>query len=400
MSDAARPRPAQGARVEKAGYKTQFATLGPYIYERYSRHRGQLHDAPKQDLSSYLTLPLQTPPTPQSRRDAGDIPPTRQDAGPKRKRGANVDDKSRACGPVTSPTRQGDEAQLGGMRTCSNCAQAMELPSPDMVTCRDCCKSWHQQCLAPRDLASAADGQEFSCLYCRSDSQDYTDDEHRGHMVRKLRKQRLATLPDGVYPAKPKLVGFYARKASDSERTEYFSTKRRTDLINILSFCDQLEPHLLVDMLVSASKRHPDLPIFDCPDWRSKLPSAAPSSIVASPRPLGRPRHGHRLNVAKVPRKPKGRRRVQNRTVMVKASDGEAGQDGQPKVVEVVEVGEEEVQDSLPPTWPKAGEGLYSGLLSPDNDPGAFMVDQDDEEAFSHFMVEEVGKQMVITACG
>lgn len=56
-------------------------------------------------------------------------------------------------------------------------------------------------------------------------------------------------------------------------------------------------------------------------------------------------------------------------------------------------------QVSLPPTWPRAGEGLYAKLPAEDEDR-EFLADDNDEEAFSHFMVDKMGKQMTVSACG
>lgn len=52
-------------------------------------------------------------------------------------------------------------------------------------------------------------------------------------------------------------------------------------------------------------------------------------------------------------------------------------------------------RDSLPPMWPKAGEGLYA-KISPEDEDRAFLLDENDEEAFSHFGVDKFGKQIAI----
>lgn len=52
-------------------------------------------------------------------------------------------------------------------------------------------------------------------------------------------------------------------------------------------------------------------------------------------------------------------------------------------------------QDALPPLWPKAGEGLYAKLC-PEDEDRAFLLDENDEEAFSHFGVDKFGKQISI----
>jgi hypothetical protein len=56
-----------------------------------------------------------------------------------------------------------------------------------------------------------------------------------------------------------------------------------------------------------------------------------------------------------------------------------------------------EKEDSLPPTWHKAGEGLYAKLV-PEVEDRSFLVDDNDEEAFSHFMVDGSGKQIIEAA--
>lgn len=181
------------------------------------------------------------------------------------------------------------------------------------------------------------------------------------------------------------------------QRTEYFHNKKRTDLLNILSLCDQLKPQLLVDILVSVSKKHPDLPIYDDPDWRANLPSASGpkrSATTQRSRITGRPRHGHTLVHPKASRKVKGSRKVLKRITVMKAEDADA--DAAPAGdAEDEDEGEE---DSLPPTWPKAGEGLYA-KLPPEDEDRAFLEDDNDEEAFSHFMVDKFGKQMAVPAC-
>lgn len=60
---------------------------------------------------------------------------------------------------------------------------------------------------------------------------------------------------------------------------------------------------------------------------------------------------------------------------------------------------EEDVEeDVLPPTWPKAGEGLYAKLL-PETEDRTFLADENDGESFSQFMVDNFGKPMVVPTC-
>lgn len=164
-----------------------------------------------------------------------------------------------------------------------------------------------------------------------------------------------------------------------SQRTQYFSSIKKTDLLNILSLCDQLKPQLLVDVLVSVSKKHPNLPIFNSPDWESQLPSPArPSAHFSTRAPHERPRHGHTLLSNKAKQRQKATKKILKRT----------------RVIEVVTDAPDEDEDVLPPTWQKANEGLYAKLM-PETEDRGYLLDENDEESFSQFFVDGFGKQIV-----
>ena len=54
--------------------------------------------------------------------------------------------------------------------------------------------------------------------------------------------------------------------------------------------------------------------------------------------------------------------------------------------------------ETLPPTWPKAGEGLYA-KLPPETEDRALLMDENDDEAFSQFLVDKFGKPVAVPAC-
>lgn len=223
---------------------------------------------------------------------------------------------------------------------------------------------------------------------------------------------------------------------------EHFSKMKKTDALNMLSFCDQLKPGLLLDIMVSVSNRHPDLPIFDSPDWEVYASSAVPPSRPP-PQPRGpkprqhlqvphKPRHGHTvapsatavaaaatttttttnkpkmkikpIRIAPVKRPSKLSNVVEPEpeskpapsagaapaaggvTVGGGGAGAGTGADGPPPAYEE--------DDALPPTWPKPGQGLYAQLVPEPEDRG-FLRDEDDEEAFSQFMVDRNGMQIV-----
>lgn len=161
---------------------------------------------------------------------------------------------------------------------------------------------------------------------------------------------------------------------------------KKTDVLNLLSFCDQLRPDLLIDLMVSVTKRHPDLPIFNSPDWDANIREPVrPQAYRPKPKPGG-PRHGPSLLNSKAKHKIKTRPPV----VKKPRKRSQLAQEVYPEE----EVGEYEEEDTMPTTWPKAGEGMYA-KLPPETEDFEFLVDGNDEEAFSHFMVDGMGRQII-----
>lgn len=166
-------------------------------------------------------------------------------------------------------------------------------------------------------------------------------------------------------------------------------TKKRTDLLNILSFCDQVRPQLLPDILVSVSKKHPDLPIFDSPNWSNShqaASSAGNSSIITASRSIGRPRHGHTLLNPKLRQRQKNAKRALKRLISARAE-------------EITPEEDDDVEDdTVPSTWPKAGEGLYSKLPAETEDR-AYLADDGDGTSFSHFLIDKLGNPLPVSSC-
>lgn len=174
--------------------------------------------------------------------------------------------------------------------------------------------------------------------------------------------------------------------------------KQRTDLLKILSFCDQLQPRLLVDIMVSVSKKHPDLPMFDSADWQMSLhnsPDSHTESIKAVARPTGTSRHGHTVISSKARQRQKNAKRALRRLILAQNDDDArpAEEEGENEDEEA-----EAEEDALPPAWPKAGEGLYSKLPLETEDR-TFLTDDNDDESFSQFMVDKAGKPIMVSIC-
>ncbi|KAG5950219.1 hypothetical protein E4U53_005368 [Claviceps sorghi] len=215
-----------------------------------------------------------------------------------------------------------------------------------------------------------------------------------------LQEPKLSPVADGTVSEKSELWGFRAGEASDAARTQYFMQKKRTDLLNILSFCDQLQPQLLVDIMVSVSKKHPDLPIFDSADWQRSLhdsPSSQTDPIKADPRPMGTSRPGHTVINPKARQRQRNAKRALRR--LIQAQHEEEARPAEEEGEKGAEGAEEAEEDALPPSWPKAGEGLYSKLPLETEDR-TFLTDDDDDESFSQFMVDRAGKPIMVSDLG
>jgi hypothetical protein len=146
------------------------------------------------------------------------------------------------------------------------------------------------------------------------------------------------------------------------------------DRLDLLSFCDNLKPQLLVDILVSVSKKHPELPMFNSPDWTDKY-SSQPTHPHSQPgTPLQQ--QGQWLGRSKQKPKPGIAKKVRLGSFQV--FDVEAVENDDP--------------DAMPASWPRAGNGMYA-KLPPEQDDLKFLMEENDE-AFSHFMVDIHGKHV------
>ncbi|KAI8684232.1 hypothetical protein NCS57_00089100 [Fusarium keratoplasticum] len=381
---------------DQASYTPQFSSNASIIMDRIksSRQENMLEKSRTEvahDLDATLpvpsaspllqTLPMSTNPTSAAWSSSN--------AGAKRKRESSTEKVDFTQSTVAFPVAKGTDALQPSLQSrptvqpvqCSKCEGSAQTSQGPLATCAHCLRSWHHQCHAPTITSEAMAASIFVCAACAADQEQAVrlkgkSNQQRQYEVEKLRQKRLAALPRGVVPAKPGLVGFGAGRAPDSSRTEYFDQMRKTDLLNILSLCDQLKPNLLVDILVSVSKRHPDLPMFDSPDWEAQL--ATPFRVHKLSKHEEKPRHGHVIISSKARSKHKTTKKILKRT----------------RVIEVITTAPEEDEDILPPTWAKAGEGLYA-KLPPETEDRSLLMDENDEESFSHFSVDGFGKQIM-----
>ncbi|KAH6961173.1 hypothetical protein DER45DRAFT_560273 [Fusarium avenaceum] len=371
---------------KQPSYTPQFSSEASAILDRLNRNSHAVKNQISEGTSVTAlkdTLSIPTP-TKQSQSISTDS----LNAGIKRKRedaSAVVDFNQSTIhfpwkGP--SPTQQAslETQRIGQEARCSKCNETAQVGP--LVACIQCLASWHQQCHSPMVNNEAMAASNFTCATCTAGREQAIRlrgkvSQQRQHEIDRLRQKRLSTLPRGVVPAKPGLVGFGPGRASDSARADYFDSMSKTDLLNILSLCDQLKPNLLANVLVSVSKRHPDLPIFDSPEWDGRFFNTSRPAKVS--KHDEKPRHGHVLHNKSIKPRQKTTKKILKRT----------------RVIEVItSAPEEDDVHVLPPTWAKAGEGVYS-KLPPETVDRLFLMDENDEESFSHFLVDGAGRQIM-----
>ncbi|CRK17369.1 hypothetical protein BN1723_002926 [Verticillium longisporum] len=369
------------ARVKRQK-DTQLSHAPPYLpiwfsvtYEDVLREqKASRNKAPCAPMPSTLSMPEGTlpplrPPTPSLKRkrtpEADDSPLT---IGPTAAAALAADRPARI---VPKPLLRNKRTEEDGPRRCDKCESAEESPENLLVVCPVCDWSWHQRCHDPEiGAGSVRDRVSFKCADCvregaaidayRLDKLHQDQISSRGVAdVEKLRNARLAELPAFN---KPELVGFKAGDADRETRRAYFSSLRKTDVINLLLFSDAVKDGLLIDVLVSMSNKHPNLPLFNHPDWAVALTTPASLPRLAPPK-------------VRQPAKPVTKR---PKTSAIR------------KVQETETIADQPDEEPLPGIWPEAGIGLYSKL--PPELPDPILLGQNDEEAFSGFMIDRNGR--------
>ncbi|KAK1970958.1 hypothetical protein LY78DRAFT_627018 [Colletotrichum sublineola] len=373
------------------------------------------------DLSTLprtLYLPDTTSAAARSATILGPPPPT----GTKRKRAAEHEDPRRPANlspaypepeilrrPMPRPPikRKRTKDDGNGNPMCARCKRTSWTDANLIVACASCGEAWHQLCYEQPSIVGG-----FRCATCEEEDQEQAEYQRqlvqyreakqaqvewrrRQNDVERRREKRLATLPE--FPDS-RIIGFEGGDASRDERREYFENLKKTDLVNLLIFSNDIYPGLLVDLLVSVSKKHPDLPIFGSPNWvKPKAPRQEPQ----------RQRQGNhaRLKAPKQRSKTGGVRKILKTAPVAPAPAatvaGVPGAEGGPQQQQQQQQPQQQQEeydddgddDALPESWPKAGHGLYAKLKPEREDP--LLFDDNDEEAFSHFMVDEQGRQVV-----
>jgi hypothetical protein len=210
---------------KQPSYTPQFSSEASAILDRLNRNSHAVNNQIPEEISVTAlkdTLPIPTP-TKQSQSISADS----LNAGIKRKREnvSEVIDFNQST--IHFPWKGPSPAQLAGLETqrigqeaqCSKCNETAQVGP--LVACIRCLASWHQQCHSPLVNNEAMATSNFTCAACTAGREQAIRlrgkvSQQRQHEIDRLRQKRLSTLPRGVVPAKPSLVGFGPGRAPDS----------------------------------------------------------------------------------------------------------------------------------------------------------------------------------------
>lgn len=188
---------------------------------------------PAQNMSDTLRMPL--PPSSASHHSPKSRTWDFPNAGSKRKRDAptDVDFTQNTIHfpwvdqPKSLPSEGQTQPRELHSRNCSKCDGQSRAPEDTLVECNRCLKFWHQQCHSPAVTNEMVKLVGFVCVTCTAEQEQAAKlkgkaNHQRRDEIERLRQKRLAVLPQGVVPAKSKLVGFGAGRAPDSAVSHTF----------------------------------------------------------------------------------------------------------------------------------------------------------------------------------
>ncbi|KAI1415529.1 hypothetical protein F5Y13DRAFT_156229 [Hypoxylon sp. FL1857] len=254
--------------------------------------------------------------------------------------------------PSQQSARDGASAQKRkgyGKRTpeqalCKVCTRGLSLAANQIVFCDGCNCCWHQMCHEP-----------------------YIDDDFVSNESRSWFCSRCLAKRERHLARKKSLEGFkgvsWAAKSAEQKRA-YLSGVPHAQLVNIIMYSTEL---------------HPDLPIFPAHEPRRGATQAGRPSSYESPRVKA----DSNVNVGPTHYSSKVST-PDSHSVNVKAGTKTGA-------VDQNQAARESSTDSVPPAWPKVGQGVLAGLEMDEDD----LRDDNDYEAFSVTTYDAKGKKIM-----
>ncbi|KAI1101364.1 hypothetical protein F4804DRAFT_316137 [Jackrogersella minutella] len=227
---------------------------------------------------------------------------------------------------------------------CKVCTRGLSLAANQIVFCDGCNCCWHQMCHDPYidDDFVSNESQSWFCGRCLA--------KRERHLAR---KKSL----DGF-----KGVSWVAKTAE--QKRSYLSGVPHAQLVNIIMYSTEL---------------HPDLPIFPAHEPRRGATQAGRPSSYDSVRV----KTDSNINVGPAHYSSKVST-PDSHSVTVKASARGVAAESQNQAER------ESSTESVPPSWPKVGQGCLAGLAMDEDD----LKDDNDHEAFSVTTYDNKGRKI------
>ncbi|KAL7628415.1 hypothetical protein AAE478_002617 [Parahypoxylon ruwenzoriense] len=237
--------------------------------------------------------------------------------------------------PRRKPSGGGGGKRTAEQALCKVCTRGLSPTGNQIVFCDGCNSCWHQLCHEP----------------CIDD--DFVSNESRSWFCGRCTAKR-----ERLLARKKSLDAFkgvsWAGKSADQKRN-YLNGVPHAQLVNIIMYCTEL---------------HPDLPIFPSNESLRRSNGMAFDSPTRYTRKLSTP-DTHPANGGKT----KAGAAADNR-------DWDRDRDREER---------ESSMESVPPAWPKAGNGCLKGLRMDEDD----LRDNNDYEAFSVTTYDDKGKKIM-----
>ncbi|KAI1136840.1 hypothetical protein F5Y05DRAFT_389246 [Hypoxylon sp. FL0543] len=339
------PAPAKHAAVVKQGTQTPKA---PAQKSKAKPQRGTKRKRGKDDdgdTSSSLTDLSET------EGDAATASAKENQAVPTMTKFGRQVQKPAQYNPSQQSARDAASAQKRkgyGKRTteqalCKVCTRGLSLAANQIVFCDGCNCCWHQMCHDP-----------------------YIDDDFVSNESRSWFCSRCLAKRERHLARKKSLEGFkgvsWATKSAEQKRA-YLSGVPHAQLVNIIMYSTEL---------------HPDLPIFPAHEPRRGAAQGARPPSYDSPRV----KTDSNINVGPTHYSSK---------VSTPDSHSVNTKTGKTGAVDQNQATRESSTDSVPPAWPKVGQGCLAGVEMDEDD----LKDDNDYEAFSVTTYDSKGKKIM-----
>ncbi|KAI0834326.1 hypothetical protein F5Y06DRAFT_278964 [Hypoxylon sp. FL0890] len=227
---------------------------------------------------------------------------------------------------------------------CKVCTRGLSLSANQIVFCDGCNCCWHQMCHEP-----------------------YIDDDFVSNESRSWFCSRCLAKRERHLARKKSLEGFkgvsWAAKSAEQKRA-YLSGVPHAQLVNIIMYSTEL---------------HPDLPIFPAHEPRRGTTQGGRPSSYESPRVKA----DSNINV--------GPTHYSSKVSTPDSHSINTKTNTKTGAVDQNQAARESSADSVPPAWPKVGQGCLAGLEMDEDD----LKDDNDYEAFSVTTYDAKGKKVM-----